>query len=456
MPCLIPITHLTVWYNYTLTHESVHNAEHLAFLVVGYLFWRQIFGSDPNRYRLHPALQFFYLFLAIPIDTFTGLSLAGASHEMFPAYFAMHRTWGPSYVVDLHLGGDIMWVVGDTLMLWPMIPVALRWMHMEERQAVRIDRELDASRTFQLVGDGDGVVTRLPPSSTTAVAGVGSLVATAFCVSSLLAACGSTGDPAPPPASQGIVQNRSIPDIPLISSPGAATSLAAYRGKYIVMAPFLSLCQDECPLITGAFIALQRDVEAAGLGKKVVFMEITVDPGRDTPARLAAYSKEFGADWPLLTGTPTNLASLWKFLGVSVQIVPEEQPAKIDWYTGTPLTYDVDHTDGYFLIDPGWSRALQRFQPAQSVRAPRREADDLLNNGGLQNLDHQGNPELDPFRCAELHQLAGGTEHFERSEHLMAHDHLGRTSAGESRRRTAYLARLSDLGPIQRGIASHG
>ena len=152
---LIPITHLTVSYNYTLTHESVHNAEHLAFLVVGYLFWRQIFGSDPNCHRLHPALQFFYLFLAIPIDTFTGLSLAGASHEMFPAYFATHRTWGPSYVADLHVGGDIMWVVGDTLMLWPMIPVALRWMHLEERKAVRIDRELDASGTFQLVGDGE-------------------------------------------------------------------------------------------------------------------------------------------------------------------------------------------------------------------------------------------------------------------------------------------------------------
>ena len=40
-------------------------------------------------------------------------------------------------------GGDIMWVVGDTLMLWPMIPVALRWMHMDERKADRIDRELD-------------------------------------------------------------------------------------------------------------------------------------------------------------------------------------------------------------------------------------------------------------------------------------------------------------------------
>jgi putative copper resistance protein D len=143
---LIPVSHLTSWYNYSLQNQAVHNLEHLAFLLVGYLFWRQIFGNDPNCYRLHPALQFFYLFLAIPIDTFTGLSLAGSTHELFPAYLATHRTWGPSYVVDLHVGGSIMWVAGDTLMLWPMIPVAIRWMHMEERKAERIDRELDAQR----------------------------------------------------------------------------------------------------------------------------------------------------------------------------------------------------------------------------------------------------------------------------------------------------------------------
>jgi putative copper resistance protein D len=155
---LIPLSHLTNWYNLTLEYESLHNAEHLAFLVVGYLFWRQIFGNDPNAYRLHPALQFFYLFLAIPIDTFSGLSLAGETREIFPAYFATHRAWGPSYVNDLHIGGSIMWVVGDTLMLWPMIPVALRWMHMEERKAERIDRELDA----QTAAESDGAQ---PPRS---------------------------------------------------------------------------------------------------------------------------------------------------------------------------------------------------------------------------------------------------------------------------------------------------
>jgi putative copper resistance protein D len=148
---VIPITHLTVWYNYTLLHETVHNGEHLVFLLAGYLFWRQIFGSDPNCYRMHPIMQFGYLFLAIPIDTFTGLSLDQTMHELFSAYVGMHRAWMPSPVQDLHLGGVIMWVGGDTLMLWPMIPVALRWMHLEERRGVRIDRELDAQLRHEVI-----------------------------------------------------------------------------------------------------------------------------------------------------------------------------------------------------------------------------------------------------------------------------------------------------------------
>jgi len=52
---------------------------------------------------------------------------------------------------------------------------------------------------------------------------------------------------------------------------------------------------------------VQRAVRVAGLGNQVVFIEATVDPERDTPARLRAYTKEFEADWPLLTGTPANL-----------------------------------------------------------------------------------------------------------------------------------------------------
>jgi cytochrome c oxidase assembly factor CtaG len=141
---LVPLTHLTSWFNYTIEQQGVDDVEHLVFLMVGYMFWRHVFGSDPNRFHMHQAAQFLYLFLAVPIDTFTGLALDQAHRELFPAYLAFHRTWGPSLVEDLHIGGVIMWVGGDTLMVLPMIPVAIGWMHLEERRATRADREYEA------------------------------------------------------------------------------------------------------------------------------------------------------------------------------------------------------------------------------------------------------------------------------------------------------------------------
>jgi len=208
----------------------------------------------------------------------------------------------------------------------------------------------------------------------------------------LLAGCGSAA-PAPPPPGQGLVLDRPTPQhVHLTNQMGVPVTLASLRGSVVVLAPFLSLCQDECPLITGAFISLQRDLQAAGLGSRVVFVEATVDPGRDSVERLAAYQKEFGADWQLWTGTPAAVAAFWKPLGVSYQKVPEEQPPKLDWWTGQPLTYDVVHTDGYFLID---SRGRERFVDAtapdmKGSLSPKLRS--LLNAGGVRELQHPDQP----------------------------------------------------------------
>jgi cytochrome oxidase Cu insertion factor (SCO1/SenC/PrrC family) len=209
----------------------------------------------------------------------------------------------------------------------------------------------------------------------------------------LFAACGSSAPAAPPP-NQGLVLNRATPqDIALVNQEGHAVSLAALRGKVVVLAPFLSLCQDECPLVTGAFISLQRDVRAAGLAHRVVFVEATVDPGRDTVARLAAYQKEFGADWDLWTGTPAEVAAFWKPFGVEYQIVPEEQPPKTDWFTGKPLTYDVNHTDGYILISPaGRERFVDASAPNQKGVLDSKLRG-LLNDGGLHELQNPQAPD---------------------------------------------------------------
>ena len=228
---------------------------------------------------------------------------------------------------------------------------------------------------------------RRAPLATVAVAG-------AVALSSLgLSACGSSSaSPSPPPASFGIVQDRPVPQVPLVDQAGRPTSLAAYRGKAVVMADFLSLCQDECPLITGAFISMQHDLRAAGLADKVTFLEVSVDPDRDTPARLTAYSQQFGADWPLLTGTPPDLAQLWKFFGVDYQKVPEDQPPMLDWWTHQPLAYDVDHTDGFILLDAKGNERFITTSPPNLHGQLQPSLRNLLNDGGIQNLEHQQTP----------------------------------------------------------------
>jgi cytochrome c oxidase assembly factor CtaG len=153
---LIPLCHLTNFFNLTLEHPTVQFLEHVMFLVVGYLFWRHVVAIEPSRHRLHPGVRLVFLALAVPIDTFTGLTLASTSHEMFSAYLAQHRSWGPSPVLDLHIGGDIMWVGGDTLMFLGMAPVAVLWVRHEERRAVELDRQLDEAQRQAAHGPGGG------------------------------------------------------------------------------------------------------------------------------------------------------------------------------------------------------------------------------------------------------------------------------------------------------------
>ena len=230
------------------------------------------------------------------------------------------------------------------------------------------------------------------------------VLAVALALGLLLAACGSSAPGAPPP-NQGLTLNQPTPQtVPLVNQEGQTVTLAGLRGKVVVLAPFLSLCQDECPLVTGAFITMQRDLQAAGLAHRVVFVEATVDPGRDTVARLTAYQKEFGADWDLWTGTAANIAAFWKPFGVSYQIVPEEQPAKTDWLTGQPLTYDVDHTDGYILINQSGRERFVDASAPNEKGALNAKLRGLLNDCGLHDLQ---NPQAPSWTTADALAAVG-------------------------------------------------
>jgi cytochrome oxidase Cu insertion factor (SCO1/SenC/PrrC family) len=197
----------------------------------------------------------------------------------------------------------------------------------------------------------------------------------------------------PPSPSIGNAMNKpvanAIASLLLENQAGQPVTLDQFRGRAVLLVPFLTSCQEECPITTAALLSVQRAIRSDGLAKKVAIVEVTVDPGRDTPQRMTAYASLTGSNWTLVTGAPTTLAALWRYFGIYYQNVPEGSPPGIDWETHLPYTYDVDHSDGFVLLD---THLHERFIAGGMTRIGKIPANlhKLLDSEGKDNLRHPG------------------------------------------------------------------
>jgi len=199
--------------------------------------------------------------------------------------------------------------------------------------------------------------------------------------------------PGPPSPSVGNVLDKSVPPsvatLSLENQHGQRVHLAQFKGQVVLLAPFLTSCQEECPITTAALLVIERAIARDGLSKKVAVLEATVDPGRDTAARMEAYAHLTGSTWPLLTGSPTALAALWRYFGVYSQKVAEGSPPGIDWQSHRPYTYDVDHSDGFVLLDAHLHERFIAGGLAKIGQLPT-NLQKLLDSQGRSNLQMPG------------------------------------------------------------------
>jgi protein SCO1/2 len=193
--------------------------------------------------------------------------------------------------------------------------------------------------------------------------------------------------PAPLATGTALSRPRPVPALDLIDEQGKRVSFSQWRGKWVVLAPSMTLCHEVCPMTTGALMELGSAVRHAGLAGQVVIAEATVDPWRDSPARLRAYKRLTGANFALLTGSQSEIHRLWRFFGVYYQRVPQGNPPDVDWLTHRPETFDVSHTDALFFIDPaGQERIAEEGMP--SVAHLSSFLRHQLNDTGTHNLAH--------------------------------------------------------------------
>jgi len=143
---------------------------------------------------------------------------------------------------------------------------------------------------------------------------------------------------------------RMAPDFTLQGSNGKPLTLADYRGKVVALGFGFTSCPAVCPTTLAELAAARSRLGAAGKDFQVIY--VTVDPERDSAARMKAYLAGFDPSFLGATGTPDQLASVRKDYGVSaVKTKPDSHGA-----------YGYNHSAFIYLIDrEGRLRALSPY-----------------------------------------------------------------------------------------------
>lgn len=147
--------------------------------------------------------------------------------------------------------------------------------------------------------------------------------------------------------------------VQLINQHGQAVTESWFTGQWTFFAFGFTHCPDVCIATLSQFVEIkkalaQRHPEIAP--PRYVF--ISVDPERDTPARLAAYLAHFDRDFIGLTGAAAQIEALER----SMEIFHRKQ---------TPSAsgdYQVSHSGEIFLLDPA-GRVYARFVPPLETSA---------------------------------------------------------------------------------------
>ena len=169
-------------------------------------------------------------------------------------------------------------------------------------------------------------------------------------------------------AYNGLVLSRgSVGEVNLVDQHGENVSLDGLNEEILVVAFVFTHCPDACPVITHTMKAVQAGLED-DLAEHVGFVSITVDPVRDTPERLLAFTEYHRVDWPHLTADNATLEDVWARFGVNVASeVIEAHGSAVD-FALEAATVTVINTNGNASEHPvrptGWNLTVEHADAA--------------------------------------------------------------------------------------------
>lgn len=113
--------------------------------------------------------------------------------------------------------------------------------------------------------------------------------------------------------------------LPLTDQSATATTLDRYRGQPVVISMFYGSCPHVCPMLISTIQRYERELPESQRGKLRVLM-VSIDPQRDTPAKLAEVAGRHRVDgkrWTLARADAAAVRKLAAALNIQYRQLPD-------------------------------------------------------------------------------------------------------------------------------------
>jgi protein SCO1/2 len=138
--------------------------------------------------------------------------------------------------------------------------------------------------------------------------------------------------------------------VTLTDQHGKNVLLESLKGKFVLIDFIYTSCPGPCEMMTAKIAAAARQLKDL-LGSQVTIVSITLNPERDSPARLYKFAEEQAAEqpgWLFLTGSPDKIDSVMARFKLKRQVEPDGS---------------IDHITIIYLLDRN-GRQIRIYNPS--------------------------------------------------------------------------------------------
>lgn len=155
-----------------------------------------------------------------------------------------------------------------------------------------------------------------------------------------LSACSGSAPADKPPLADAAIGGS----FTLVDKAGRTVTDRSFPGKYLVVYFGYTYCPDACPADVSVLTRGLKALEKSHPDKleRIQPLFITIDPQRDTPARVGEFAAAFSPRLIGLTGTPEQIASVARKFGAYYARNPDSKGSD----------YLMDHSRIAYLIGP--------------------------------------------------------------------------------------------------------